>query len=243
MTGHTPDVPAAAAAELQQLLLDTEDVEHFLQRLVVLAVDALPGDVSCGLTLRRGRRPMTVASSDNRANLVDEVQYGFDDGPCLTSLASGRTILIDNLAEDTNWPGYRISAVAHGVRSSLSIPVSGGDTLGALNFYASTPYFFGPTERTAAARFATEAGYAVTLSVRLAERAEMTEHLQAALASRAVIDQALGVIMTQQRCSPDEAFDLLRGISQTRNVKVREVAVEIVTAVSGRLPISHAHFR
>ena len=187
---------------------------------------------------------MTVASSDNRANLVDEVQYGFDDGPCLTSLASGRTILIDNLAEDANWPGYRIAAVGHGVRSSLSIPVSGGgDTLGALNFYASTPYFFGPTERTAAARFATEAGHAVTLSVRLAERAEMTEHLQAALASRAVIDQALGVIMTQQRCSPDEAFDLLRGISQNRNVKVREVAVEIVTAVSGRLPISHAHFR
>jgi AmiR/NasT family two-component response regulator len=70
-----------------------------------------------------------------------------------------------------------------------------------------------------------------------------TRAAQAALASRAVIDQALGVIMTQQRCSPDEAFDLLRGISQNRNVKVREVAVEIVTAVSGRLPISHAHFR
>jgi hypothetical protein len=69
------------AAELQQLLPDTEHVDQFLQRLVVLAVDALPGDVSCGLTLRRGRRPMTVASSDNRANLVDEVQYGFDDGP------------------------------------------------------------------------------------------------------------------------------------------------------------------
>lgn len=70
-----------------------------------------------------------------------------------------------------------------------------------------------------------------------------TRAAQAALASRAVIDQALGVITTQQKCSPGDAFDLLRGISQNRNVKVREVAVEIVTAVSGRSATSDAHFR
>ena len=61
--------------------------------------------------------------------------------------------------------------------------------------------------------------------------------------TRAVIDQALGVIMKKQKCSPGEAFDLLRGISQNRNVKVREVAVEIVTAVSGRSATSDAHLR
>jgi GAF domain-containing protein len=234
---------AAAAAELQQLLLATDDIAEFLHELVALTVSVLPGDLFCGITLRRDNQVTTVASSDERAGQVDEIQYGHDQGPCLTSLATGEVVLIDDLAEDDRWDAYQLPALAHGVRSSLSLPLHrDGKAIGALNIYATRPHAFGEQEQLDARRFAAEASRALALAVRMAERTEMSEHLQKALASRAVIDQALGVVMSQNRCTADEAFEMLRTISQNRNVKLRDVAGGIVAAVSGQPPASEARF-
>ena len=74
------------------------------------------------------------------------------------------------------------------------------------------------------------------MAVRIAERTAMSKHLQTALASRAVIDQALGIIMGQNRCTADKAFEVLRTASQNRNVKLRVIAAEMITAVSGQPP-------
>jgi GAF domain-containing protein len=229
------DEPATlVAAELQQLLLDTPDITDFLQELVVLAVGALPAEVSCGLTMRRDHRAMTVTSSDLRASQADEVQYQHDDGPCLTSLRTGEPVEIADLVEDDRWGSYRSSALAHGIRSSLSLPLSAaGQVIGALNFYSSEPGRFGERERELAAGFAGQASRALALAIKIADRADLSENLRAALASRAVIDQALGIIMGQNRCSAGAAFELLRSISQNRNVKLRDVAVQMVTAVGG----------
>jgi len=82
----------------------------------------------------------------------------------------------------------------------------------------------------------------LALAVRIAERTEMSKHLQTALASRAVIDQALGIIMGQNRCSADEAFEVLRTASQNRNVKLRDIAAEMITAVSGQPPAAEPRF-
>jgi GAF domain-containing protein len=240
MSDPTPPHPssASAAAELQQLLIATEDITGFLDELVVLAAKVLPGEVSCGMTLRRDRTPMTVASSDTRASQVDEIQYGHHEGPCLHSLATGEVVVVDDLAADERWGGYQMPALGHGVRSSLSLPLRGdGEVIGALNIYATQPGVFGPAEQLAAGRFADEASRALALAVRIAERTEMSEHLQRALVSRAVIDQALGIIMGQKRCTAEEAFEVLRTISQNRNVKLRDIAADMITAVSGQRPI------
>jgi GAF domain-containing protein len=243
MTGPTRDTAAAAGAELQQLLLATEDINGFLQELASLTVSVLPGELSCGITLRRDRRPMTVASSDALANQVDEIQYGRAQGPCLTSLDTGDVVLIDDLVDDDRWSGYRDPALAHGIRSSLSLPLRGNDeVIGALNVYATEPHAFGRPAQLAGLRFAEEASRALTLAIRLAERTEMSQHLQSALASRAVIDQALGVVMGQNRCTADEAFGMLRTISQNRNTKLRDIAAEIVAAVSGHPPADAPRF-
>ena len=235
--------PSSAVAELQQLLLATEDVTGFLDHLATLTVKVLPGEVSCGITLRRDHGATTVASSDSRASQVDEIQYGHDEGPCLRSLATGQVVVVDDLADDDRWGGYRMPALGHGVRSSLSLPLhADGLTIGALNIYATTPRAFGPAEQLVAGRFADEASRALALAVRLAERSEMSAHLQAALASRAVIDQAVGIIIGQNRCTADEAFEVLRSISQNRNVKLRDIAADMVTAVSGQPPSDELRF-
>jgi AmiR/NasT family two-component response regulator len=87
-----------------------------------------------------------------------------------------------------------------------------------------------------------EASRALALAVRMAERSEMSAHLQNALASRAVIDQALGIIMGQNWCTADEAFEVLRSIFQNRNIRLRDVAADMVTAVSGQPPSDTPRF-
>jgi GAF domain-containing protein len=239
----TPSHSASAAAELQELLLATEDITGFLDQLVMLTVKVLPGDLFCGLTLRRDRGATTVASSDVRASQVDEIQYGHQQGPCLHTLDTGEVVVIDDLADDDRWAAYQMPALSHGVRSSLSLPLhTDGQVIGALNIYATQPGVFGPGEQFAAGRFADEAARALALAVRIAERTDMSRHLQNALASRAVIDQALGIVMGQNRCTADEAFELLRRASQNRNVKLRDIAAEMVTAVSGQPPADGPRF-
>ena len=236
-------VASSAVAELQQLLLTTEDITDFLDQLTALTVKILPGDLSCGLTLRRDHGAFTVASSDSRASQLDEIQYRHDEGPCLRALSTGQVVLVDDLAQDERWGDYRLPALGHGVRSSLSLPLGvNGVTIGALNIYATTPRAFGPPEQLVARRFADETSRALALAVRLAEHSEMSAHLQAALASRAVIDQAVGIIIGQNRCTVDEAFEVLRSISNNRNVKLRDIATDMITSMSGQPPTDTPRF-
>ena len=171
------------------------------------------------------------------------MQYQHDQGPCLTSLYTGEVVHVEDLVEDDRWGEYRSRALAHGVRSSLSLPLTTGDgTVGALNVYAGRPHAFSDIDRGYAEQFAAEASRALALAVLLAERIEMSAQLEEALATRAVIDQALGILMGERRCTADEAFELLRSISQNTNVKLHEVAAGMVAAVSGRPAPSAARF-
>ncbi len=230
-------VISASFAELQALLLGTESIDGFLRELAVLAADSLGEGLSCGITLQPNGRPLTVASSDGSASQVDELQYGLDQGPCLTALRTGQIIRVDDLAGDRRWRRYAVRALAHGVRSLLSFPLGSRDSLvGALNLYSREAGFFGEALERQAEGFARNASVAVGIAARMAQQAVLTEQLRTSLASRSVIDQALGIIMAEQRCSAADAFAILRGASQNRNIKLRRVAEDIVRSVSGAKP-------
>ncbi|QTE27801.1 GAF and ANTAR domain-containing protein [Pengzhenrongella sicca] len=229
------------AGELRDLLLATESVEAFLQQLVGIAVEAIGEDVSAGITVARSGHPATVASSDADAAQFDEVQYGPDQGPCLTAMRANKVVLIQDMASDERFSKYRMRALSLGARSSMSLPLAGGnEAVGALNLYSRAPHTFGPRAQAQAQRFADEASRALSLAVHLVRGVEVTDQLRAALTSRTIIDQAIGIIMGQNRCSADVAFGVLRNASQNRNVKLRTVATEIVTAV-GKAEASTGH--
>lgn len=122
MAEESADV-AGSIAELQALLLGTESIDGFLRELAVLAARTLGESLSCGITLQPNGRPLTVASSDQFASQVDELQYGLDQGPCLSAVRTGQVVRIDDLSADTRWRRYAVRALAHGVRSSLSFPL------------------------------------------------------------------------------------------------------------------------
>ena len=222
-------------AELQALLLGTESVDGFLREVAGLAAGTLGNGLSCGITLQPNGRPLTVASSDGLASQVDELQYGLDEGPCLASLRTGQVVRIDDLAAEQRWPRYAGRALGYGVVSSLSYPTQvQGRPVGALNLYSRDPGFFGELQTRQAERFAQDASTAAGLAARMAQQAVLTDQLRASLASRSVIDRALGVIMGEQRCSAEFAFEILRGASQNRNIKLRQVAEEIIIRVTGQ---------
>jgi GAF domain-containing protein len=225
---------AASITQLQNVLLGTESIEKFVQELAVQAAHLIADSLSCGITLSRAGQASTVACSDDLGSEVNQLQYTLGEGPCLAALDAGIGMQVEDTAAERRWPSFCGQAAARGVRSVLALPLIAQDqTVGALNLYALAPAAFGADETQRAEQFAETAAGALALGLRLVSYAALTEQLRASLASRAVIDQAVGIIMAQQRCSQDAAFARLRSASQHRNVKLREVAREIVAGISG----------
>lgn len=219
------------------MLLGTESIDKFVQELAVQAARLVAGSLSCGITLSRGSQTSTVACSDDLATAVNELQYRLLEGPCLTALADRALVRVDDLAAEPRWPRFTAAAAKHGVRACLSLPLIAQDaTVGALNFYAVDSGVFGDDETRRAEKFADPAAGALALGLRLVTYSDLVEQLRTSLASRAVIDQAMGVIMAQERCTQDKAFAALRAASQNRNVKLRDIAREVVVSVSGEPP-------
>ena len=227
----------SSLSELQALLLESGTLHHFLDRLAALTAQALPEGSSCGVTVRQNSRAITLAASDERARRIDQLQYDFDEGPCLETLATGKPHYIVDTATETRWPSFCPAAHQQGVRSCLGLPLTGPTGLmGGYNLYSMRPAAFAPDVRGQLEVFAGNAAGAVAVAMKLADQKQMSDDLHDALTSRAVIDQATGIIMAQQRCGAAAAFAILRRASQNRNVKLRELAAEIVSQVSGKPP-------
>jgi GAF domain-containing protein len=195
------------------------------------------GGPSCGIVLPVSGLPPAIACSDETAARMEGIQQEVQDGPCLTAIRTGQVASVVDTALGGQWSEFGARAAAEGVGSSLSVPLAVGNTqVGALNLYAPGAGAFGEARLRWARGVAAAVSGVLALAASRAEQARQVEDLRAALVARAVIDQALGIIMAQQRCTSDEAFDILRRASQTRNVKLRDVAAGIVTGISGRPP-------
>jgi GAF domain-containing protein len=231
---------------LHELHFSSEGLDSLLEQVTVMAADTVEADAGVGLTVIRdgNRSRTTVAASDQRTLDLDEIQYGNDDGPCLHSARTGDVVTVDDVATDQRWPDYLAKAAQCGLRSSLSIPLRlGGAVTGALNVYVFDDHRFDNAERAMLGQFADEASRAVSLALRHDDVTQTNDHLHTAMATRRVIDQAIGLIMAQNRCSADEAFGILRRASQHRNVKINQLAAELLHQVSGTKPDGNTHWR
>jgi GAF domain-containing protein len=234
----------SSLVQIYDLLVATDGFDAFLGDLATLARDAVSGDLSCGVTVLRDGRYVTAASSDQRANVLDEAQYDVGHGPCLHALETCEEVYVADFEESGRWPAYAMQAKAHGLRSSLSLPITVDErAAGALNLYRFDDSGIPPEQQETARRFAAEATRALVLAVRQARQLQVNADLQAAMSSRRVIDQAIGIVMAQNRCPSEEAFEVLKRASQHRNVKLRQVAADIVVSVSGRPPTTESGFR
>ncbi|BBA95445.1 putative transcription antitermination regulator [Actinacidiphila reveromycinica] len=233
------DRPQSSAPDVIALLLETATLDDFLQALAGRSLELAPHADGCGVTIERQGRPVTVSSAGASATKLDEAQYGQDDGPCLQAMRTGRIVSVTDTLSESRWGDYPAYAAACGARSSLSLPIAPHtDSAGALNLYAPVPGAFADTDLAPLKLLAAQATGAIALAQRLSDAQEFATDLQTALRSRTVIDQAMGVIMGQQRCTAEKAFDVLRAASQHRNIKLRELCAELIASITGQPPAS-----
>ncbi len=225
------DALALRISELSGLLLSEESVETTLQRIADLAVEVVDGCDACSVTMADGAGFITAVSTDPLAEAVDKDQYRVDDGPCLDAIRQVRINRVDEVAAEQRWPDFCRLAEEHGICSFLAAPLEvRGDAIGALNLYSRLARGFNRLDEELVRLFTGQAAVALANAQVYRSAHALTEQLQQALISRAVIDQAKGVLMAQHRCGPDEAFALLTGMSQQANVKLREVAERVVAS-------------
>jgi GAF domain-containing protein len=172
-----------------------------LQSVVDQAVHAIPNTDMASISVLRGgnTQPQTVASSSDRVRDIDARQYAAGDGPCLEAARTGRTVRVDMDLARQRWPRFALSAQQAGVKSYLSAPLSMDDRYaGSLNLYGEQADSFSHLDEVLLRLFTTAATEAIANGRRYARARTEAENLRAALDSRAVIDQAIGVLMMRR---------------------------------------------
>lgn len=228
------DALVASLADLSGLLTGSRPLREVLTEVAHCAVHAIPGADGAGLTMLEQDRPQTVVASAEFVHAIDDVQYGLGEGPCLEAVATGRTQVCGSLGGETRWPRFGPRIGRMGVHSVLSLPLllagdaPAGQVIGAMNVYAHAKDAFTPHAVRVGELFARPAAVSVHNAQVLAQSQRLAEQLAEALTHRAVIDQALGVLMSRSGASPQEAFDRLRVMSQTQHLKVAEVSKVLV---------------
>lgn len=223
----------AAAAELAELLLSTESFDELLRGVAALAVRVVDGAATASITLTERGRVITVAAADAVAMLIDQHQYEHNTGPCLDALYAGSVVHVADLRQERHWGELSAIMLSHGVVGALAVPLLVRDgAVGVLNLYAGAGGGFDERDQQLARMLSAHAAVALTAALRTYDQVSLTDNLRIALSSRSVIDQAIGIVMGRERCSADQAFDVLRKVSQQRNTKLRHVATELVTAIA-----------
>ena len=218
-----------AVRTLSRLLLAEETLEETHGRVASLACRTLPPCDLASLTMITAGRPSTPVQTDPLAADLDSVQYRSRRGPCLEAYAAGR-IVREKIAEQAErWPEFSDVAQKVGVRSVLAVPLAINDQpLGALNLYSKSSAGYDKAAEETALLFSQQAAVACANAQVYWRTFTLTEHLREALESRDVIGQAKGILMARRNCTSEAAFEMLRQASQHRNIKLREIADQVV---------------
>ncbi|MDT0275350.1 GAF and ANTAR domain-containing protein [Blastococcus goldschmidtiae] len=233
---NTPDAGAPDAVAVQSALADLGRIslaEHSLESVVrtvtELTARVLPEAPIASVTVLRGAQPTTVAASGELALDLDHEQYRLGSGPCLSAAATGRPSEIADTRQDRQWPDFAAIAAEAGCDSMLSVPLPVHEQVsGALNVYARKLTAADQRTWDLLSRFAAYAVVPVSNAYLYAAAVQRAEHLEAALDTRGVIDQAKGILMERFKLTPEAAFQALTRVSMETNTKVRDVAARFV---------------
>lgn len=215
-------------AEVTRVLAQYGSTQETLQGIVELGVVIIPGAEAGGITDLRGDRFRSLATVGELPALVDAIQYELRSGPCVDAALEDTHFMSGDLAHDERWPRFGQRATTETeVRSMLSYRLYSevaDEHSSALNFYSTKMSAFDEEASILALVFATHAGLALTA----ARHKEKTVNLTQALASNRQIGAAIGVLMTRLLITEQEAFDLMRIVSQDRNLKLTAVAESVL---------------
>lgn len=226
------------ATQLAQVALSLQaepDLAETLRAAVDAAVLNIPGADHAGITLVSRQGVQTPAATGELVQRIDRIQYSTGQGPCLDAIREHGTVLVDDLTTDQRWPLFASRAAAEGVKSMLAFQLFVRDhELGALNLYSVRIGAFDAHDEAVGLLLASHAAVALV-------GAQQQQSLLAGLDTRDLIGQAKGMLMERYRIPADRAFALLIRLSQDNNVRLADVATQVVT--SGLDPTAAQHTR
>jgi ANTAR domain/GAF domain len=214
-------------------------VENRLNRLLGTIVEgsvARLGFDAATVTARHNGDMATVLTSDQRYIALDDAEYETGEGPCLEALTRLDPVYLKDMGQARErWPHFAQTAQNLGVNSSLSLhlPVGEGRLTASMNLYATQKLDLDDDQIAAAATVGEPVAEALKVAEAYRVAVRLAENLAEAMRSRAVIEQAKGMVMAEHQITADDAFALLTSLSQRTNRKLREVARELVERRSG----------
>lgn len=198
------------------------DLDHTLRRITTAAVEVLPEVDSASITVRHtDGRLETIAPTEESLVELDAAQYSLQEGPCYETATDEAYVVSPDLASDPRWPEYTQAALQAGIRAQAGIGLFDAPRFqGALDLYSRQVGAFedlGPLGQLFSHQAALAIGYAQEVS-----------DLRQAILTRQRIGQAMGIVMERYHLTEDQAFAFLTRLSQTRNVKLRDLALELI---------------
>ncbi|WP_244900893.1 GAF and ANTAR domain-containing protein [Streptomyces nanshensis] len=200
------------------------------------AVVRTPGSCAAAVTLTDaaggtlGDCPEGSAAAVTHPDLSElvAVQWESGEGPVPEALRGGEAVSVGEVLRETRWPRYRALALQRGLRASVTLPYRHDGAVLTLSLYAFRPGALGAVVEERGAELAGLVAGVLGRDRRYREALAEVEQLNSALRSRPVVDQACGIVVGREGCSAQEAFDLLRELSQRTNRKLSDLAEAIV---------------
>jgi hypothetical protein len=225
---------AQAIEGLRDLFAAEEPLDDVARRVAETARAAIPHADVISITVLAWPDSRTAACTDDEALALDSQQYASGQGPCLEAALQRTPLRAVVQEEQHRWPEFVEAAQRAGIRASLSVPllIAGVDSeqelVGSLNIYSHTATAFDEFDTELMRLYSVAAGQAISNSSRWQKARETVTQLETALTSRSDIDMAKGALIALHGCDPHEAFDRLTDESQTRNIKLRDIARELL---------------
>jgi ANTAR domain len=218
---------AGVLQDAADTLAEPVGLAEALNRVTRAAAQLVPGAAQASISVRhRDGRLETVAPTDPSTVAADLVQHELQEGPCFDAVTDQLLTYSADLAREARWPTYGPKAAALGFHAQLAVGLyeARGDRA-ALNIYAVEPGALDGSQDSA---------YLIACLAKVAlSHARSRESMTAALQTRGQIGKAVGITMERYDLNDVQAFQYLVRCSQDSNIKLRDIAAEIVAAKSG----------
>jgi GAF domain-containing protein len=230
---------AEIGVELAALVVATSSLDELLVGIAELTATGVVAAASASVALTAPAWSGHAIAVDERAARLEAVQQRLGAGPGTDALRAARAIEAGDLRAERRWPAFARAAVGAGVLAVRAVPmrVRDGAPIGVLTVYGTSS--FGAVDRSLADRIAGFATVAITGTMRSYDDTALSARLRQALVSRSAIDQAIGIVMAEQACSPEKALTVMRATAKNRGTTLQAVAADVVArteepALSGR---------
>jgi GAF domain-containing protein len=224
MTQSTDRDAAKALAQAARTIHREDTLEETLAAIAETARISVPGIDHAGISIITPKGGIeTKAATDDIVWELDQIQYALGEGPCVSAMRETPVVAVPYARHDQRWPNFMPPALKRGLRSQLAVRLFLDEegTMGALNLYSTSQEEIDPDAEHVAELFAAHAAIAL-------HQAREVEHLNQALESRKVIGQALGILMERYGLDENRAFAFLLRASSTSNIKLRDIATQLV---------------